>query len=267
MFNKIMKNIQSNSSFFNSVLIGICVFCVLLALIMFNNMKSAGRAIKDKNVALIRERAELKIQFDSLNEAFEKNKVTTSSLESEKKSIAEEFARLEKEYAESKTRKTKTLDALKHENKYMRRKIDLFRKLSTTELIKQITSRETNDSIKRILTDTLVKIEMTKDGKLIELEPIVLPAGDNQPYANNGISKKQGEIISLNKKNSLIVINMGRAQGVTDGQRCRIIDNRGEIASGMIIRTRYEISAAFIDTFSKSYTIENVKEDAKVILD
>ena len=267
-----MKNTHIDSPFLTSILIAICVFCILLAFGMFNHMKNSERTLKDKNATLIRERAELKIQFDSLSETFEKNRVSITSIENEKKSIAKEFERLEKEYGELKTRNANTLRILKRENKAIRRKIDAFKKESTAELIKQIASRETDDGIKRILSDTLAKIGAAKDGKYVALDPIIVPVETDTPQDISSDIKlspdaKQGKVVSVNKKNSLIVINLGRIQGLTEGKRCRVIGNRGEVASGTVIRTRYEISAAFMDTFSSKCTIDDIKEDAKVVID
>ncbi len=248
------------------VVCAVCVFCALAAIIMFSHIKGSERAFGDKNAALVRERTELKIQFDSLSEDFDKNKFYTDNLEKEKKSIEDAFARVEKEYNELKGQNAKKLYLLKHENMVIRKKIEAFQKISAVELIKQIVSRESDRNIKNILSDTLAKMEAAKNGRYIPLDPIVLaaPTADKPetPYGS-----KQGKIVSVDKKNCLIVVNMGRAQEVEDGRRCRIVDDHGEIAAGTIIRARHKISAAFIDTFSPRRTIEDVKEDARVVID
>lgn len=242
------------------------MFCALLALIMFRQMKSSERTFSNKNASLTRERAELKVQFDSLSEVLDKSRVTITSLERERRSIEEEFARLQKENGELKNQSTKTLYMLKRENKAMRKRIDVFRKCSTAELIKQLASRESDSGIKNILSDTLVKIEAAKDGKYVQLDPIVVgaAAGDGARGASN---TKQNKVISVNKKNNLVVINAGRSQGLAEGKRCHIVGDHGEIAAGMIIRTRYEISAIFVDTFSDKYTINDIKEGDGVAVD
>ena len=263
-----MDNVRTNIPLPTKALAVICIFCVLLTFGMLSHFKNSEKAFKNKNAALIREKAELKIQFDSLSAALDNNKITVESLEKERESIASEFARIEKEYKKLKESNARVLQLLKHENKSMRKKIEAFIKGSTDELIKQIALRESDNSVKNILADTLAKIEAAKSGKYVPLDPIIVAA--EAPISNNPIvpnNSKGGRVISVDRKNCLIVINMGRSEGVRDGKRCRVISDRGEVAGGTIISTRYTISAAFLDTFAPKRTIEDVSKDEEVVID
>lgn len=259
-----MKNTSGNFSFVTAILIAICVFSIILAFSAFDQAKRAEGSFKKEKAALLQEGEELKNRLKLLSKAIQKDREIIASLESERRAFENELADIERTSAGEKEKNDRTIALLKRENVKMRGEMGALKKASATDLIKEMVSREPDENIKRVLSDTLVKITMVKEGKVVQLEPIVV-AGENE-RALNPQNRREGKILSLDKRSNLVVIDLGMAQGLKEGQRCRIFGTAGEIASAMIIKTRYEISAAFVDTFLSKYTIEDIGEGAKVLI-
>ena len=129
-------------------------------------------------------------------------------------------------------------------------------KAPLSEWLKTAMEGETNQKIKNVLSDTMSKINMIRTGRAVTLEPIEVSS-----------SNKTGTIISVDRRNDLIVINIGSKNGVMEGDRCKIYSKDGkEIASCEIISARYTIAAGFVDNMNYGTNIKNIKEGLSVAL-
>lgn len=231
-----------------ALLIIVCILSVLLSLFLFRKMKTSERMHAREKTALVKKNTQLETQIVSMNQELTKKTDAITAIELEKNAIQDELARLNKDSRELIASLKKEMADLKDAplNKYIERAIE----------------RETDDSVKRVLADTITKITMVKEGRAVSLEPIMVTG---LPGEGPGVfGQRQGNIISVDKRNNLIVINLGRIQGIQEGQRCIISDGQEDIGSGSIIRTRYKISAVFIDTLQHRHTIQDVKEGLRV---
>ncbi|MDD5174101.1 MAG: hypothetical protein PHV48_04680, partial [Candidatus Omnitrophica bacterium] len=125
-----------------------------------------------------------------------------------------------------------------------------------------------NENIRMVLDDSLRKIELIKEGKAVNLEPIVVKDDNALQSAllDQENAQKKGEVLSLDKKSSLVVINLGRKEGVKEGDRLRIFKDADQIAGGEVISVRYRISAAVIDDIRYKSTIDDIKEGYEATL-
>ena len=237
-----MENARNNKPILTVSLLIICVLSAILSLGLIHHLKISESKFKKEKAVLVREKMEIKDELDFLKSDLKMKGDTITSLEAEKKEISQEIARLTNLAEELREANSEEVKSLK--NKIVELQKDL-------ETIK-------NSPAARILS-------WERQGSDVQLEPIVVTgnaAAGTGPYGQSA-----GKVLSVNPKKSLIIIDIGRLNGARDGRRCRIFDAQGEVATATIIRTRYEISAAFIDTISPRRTIRDIKEDNKVLME
>jgi cell division protein FtsB len=260
-----MESGRSDKTLFSASLIALCVFSVIISLSLFGYLKNTEQRFKKEKAALVREKMDLRDQLDSLKADLKMKSDAISSLDSEKKNMLEELARIEKLAEELKGKDNEELESMRKRNQEFQKELNILRGSSAAQLINDAASRETDENVKRILSDAAIKIEMIREGKAVQLEPLVITEGGSQAAGLRG--RKDGKIFAVNAKKNLIVVDIGRSNGAREGQRCRIIGEQGEIATATIIRTRYEISAAFVDKLNPKHTILDVKEGDKVFIE
>lgn len=260
-----MTDSSSNRSFLTATLIAVCAFSVILAISLYGYLKSAEQKFKKDKAVLVREKMELKDELDELKDDLKEKADAVTSLQTERKAIKEELIRLEKLNEELSSARNDEVEGLKKEIARLRRDTEQYRDVAPLDLIRGMIGREKDENIRQILSDAMTRIGMVKEGRQVTLEPIVVTGAAAGSASSPG--KKEAKILTLDKKNSLIVINLGQGQGVKEGQRVTISDNGSEIAFATIIRTRYEISAAFVDSFSGRHTIQDVTEKAKIVVE
>jgi hypothetical protein len=73
-------------------------------------------------------------------------------------------------------------------------------------------------------------------------------------------ARKTGKVLSVDAKDNLLVIDLGRQDDVKQGNRCIILKDEKEMASGEVISVRYNVSAVFVDDLKFNNKISNIKE-------
>jgi len=235
-----MDNARSGKLIYSTSLIVICVLSAILSLSLIRHVKISENRFKKEKAVLVREKMELKDELDFLKADLKMKGDTIGSLEAEKKDITQELARLKK-----------LAEELKADNE----ELESLRKKSY-ELEKELEALK-NSPLTRLSGEA-------RQGSGVQLEPILVTG--NAAPGTEGYGKIEGKVFSVNPKKSLIVIDIGRANGAKEGQQLKIFDEQGEIATATIIRTRYELSAAFVDRLSPRHTIRDVKEGNKVLM-
>lgn len=256
-----MKNSQNGKLILTTSLIVICVISIILSLSLAQRVKNSEAKFKKDRAILVREKMELKDELDALKDDLKSKADDIASLENERRIIKEQIAGLEKASADLKGASLQEVESLRQQIQSLRKDAEVFKDASSIQVLQDAAARETDATIKRILADALTKLTMVKDGKAVTLEPIVITGGADSAAV------KQGKIVSFDKKNALIVVNLGSANGVRDGQRLKILGEQGEIAIATVIRTRYEISAAFIESFRSKHTIQDLREDLAITIE
>ena len=247
------------------------VFCVVLIAtligIFITVLKKAELAFNERKAILVKENLDLKQRFDSLQAEVSEKLATLESLQKEKELFEEKLSLVKKETSRIIESYVAQLDDLKKKNTSYRKKIALLgksaRNINSVQHIKEALTKEDNKDIKRVLEDTLNKIELIKSGKNVSLEPIVVTPVTS--VSNEKIqSVKNGLVLSLDRVNNLIVVNMGRKDDLREGDLCRILLNGQAIAQSEIVSTRYNLSAAYVNQLQPKYTIDDIKEGLEV---
>jgi len=261
-----MTNIRTTKTIIGAVLISITVFGIFLCVSMYQQIKVAEAKFNKEKATLIKEGMDLQDKIDTLAKELKEKASAVSAVESEKQAILEKTKTLEDEKKKMAERYMRDIETLKKENDLLNRKVEGFANISLTQLLKEAAAKEGNGTIKKLIEGLLTKIELVKAGKLVNLEPIVVtgeaPATQQKELEDTASipQGKTGKILSLDKNNNLIVIDIGRGNGVKEGQRCVILKDNKEIASGEVISTRYKISAVFVGEIKYGYTINDIKE-------
>ena len=258
-----------------AILISLCIFSIFFSLSLFRHFKTAETKFNNEKASLIKENISLQDQLESIKKDIKVKTDAVTVLESEKKSLLdqiksteEDSKKLDKRYAELYGGR---IGALKKENSSLRNRMLNIGKAPLADFIKNYMGKEENENIKKVLAEALRKVELIQTGKVVNLEPIVVAENNAQattePASSLGnVAGKAGKIISIDRDNNLIVVDLGRADDVKAGQRCMVMHGDKEIGSGEIISTRYKMSAAFINDIKYKYTFSDIKESDKVLI-
>lgn len=257
-----MVNTNTTRTIVGAVLVSISIFSLFLCASLYQQMKATESKFNKEKATLIKEGMDLQDKIDALAKEVKEKTSAVSVVESEKKSILEKAKALEDEKRVMAERYMRDIEALKKENDLLNRKVESSANISLTQFLKEASAKEENETIKKLIEILLSKIELVKAGKSVNLEPIVVigEAAAAQQKEAEGAQGKTGKILSVDKNNNLIVIDIGRASGVKEAQRCIILKDDKEIASGEVISTRYKISAVFVGEIKYGYTINDIKE-------
>lgn len=264
-----MANKNATKTIVGAFLISACVFSLFLAVSSYRQVKTAEDKFNKEKAALIKEGMDLQDRIDSLTKELKEKTAALVVVETGRKVTAEKIMMLEDENKNITKRYLKKIEELKSEKDLLAESVESAKKTPLTQVLKDALFGEENEKIKKLLNDTLYKIEMIKAGKAVDLEPIVVTGGisaqakEMQPV--EGIAeKKTGRILSVDSKNNLIVIDLGYRDNIKENERCAVLIDEKEIASANIISVRHRISAAFIDEVKYGYVINDVKEGSKV---
>lgn len=266
---------ENRSRLFTIVLGLLCAISIISALFMFGQVRKVETEYVDKEAEFIRENMDMSDRLDKLKNTIgektaEIRKIEEKSEKLEKRivSIAEEKDKLEKLYENQ-------IYVLEGEKKELQNKVTALNKVSLIELIRKAKDAEENESVRKLMGRTLQSIESIRSGKIVDLEPIVISESTALPD-NKKIAMVEeiavpapppsslGEVLSVDKKNNLIVVNFGTQNRISEGQRLLILNDGEEIASAEIISARYKISAAFIDDIRYKHTIGEIKSGFSV---
>lgn len=258
------KNILSSA-----ILTIITIFFVTLSIFLFQNLRKLELGFNEKKALLVKENLDLKDRVESLQEMVNQKTESINSFEKEKLFFDEKLNQIKKDSKELIKSYSDKLKALVRQKSVLKGQINSIKKAPPARLIQEALGKEENISIKKLLENTLNKIELIKSGKTVELEPIIVRKEKSQlqPPPPQEVAEKeerQGAILSLDRENNFMVINLGRRDGIKEGDRCEILKDGEKMAEGEIMSIRYRISAVFIDYFHNQYTINDIKEGFKV---
>lgn len=222
---------------------------ILLGLASFVYIKKLKKDFRTVTTALLRDNQGLKSRVELLQGTVKDKTDAIETLEKEKKAGEEEIGALKEENAKM----GEEVDALTKKKEALRKRIYMLEKAPLAERIKAAMRSETDKRIVNILNDTLDKIELVKSGKSVTLEPIEVSAAE-----------KRGIILSVDRRNDLVVVNIGTKNGLMEGDRVKLYSRDGkEMASSEVISARYAISACFVDDFNYGFSIRNIKEGCR----
>ncbi|MCQ9207515.1 MAG: hypothetical protein NG740_06530 [Omnitrophica bacterium] len=110
------------------------------------------------------------------------------------------------------------------------------------------------------LTSRVVELE-----KRLDSRNAVSRRSDTQA-AGRSKTKKNGEILLIDKNCNLVIIDLGRREGVKENDRLKILKDGEEIAEATIIGVRYRASAAFVDEIEHRHNIRSIQKGDEVLI-
>ncbi|MFA5256211.1 MAG: hypothetical protein WC419_05925 [Candidatus Omnitrophota bacterium] len=250
------------------VLLTVSVVSIVVAVSFFQALKKAELEFNQKKAVLVKDNLDLKDRLNSIQDLVTQKTEAVVEMEDQKRTLEQELSILKQEHEALIASSSKEIDLLKKRSLTLRKRISALENSSIVQALKDALDKENNENIRMVLDDSLRKIELIKEGKAVNLEPIVVK-DDNAPQSalsDQENAQKKGEVLSLDKKSSLVVINLGRKEGVKEGDRLRIFKDADQIAGGEVISVRYRISAAVIDDIRYKSTIDDIKEGYEATL-
>lgn len=94
----------------------------------------------------------------------------------------------------------------------------------------------------------------TKDSRVVQLQPIVVKASEEEP--GKKAKSAAGQVLAINEENNFVIVDMGEDQGIKVGQTFSVFRNTQKIATLEVIQTRKDISAADIKNVSPGSKIK-----------
>lgn len=268
---------QDKQRLIGVALIAACVFCIVLAFSSFRNLKKMELEFNEKKATLVKENLELKDRIDSIQQIVSQKTESTGILEKEKKDLEDQLKTLKEENDKVMASTKEEVDTLRKKNAVLKKRIATLENSPIVQRLKEAMQVEDNENVRNVLQDAMNKIDMIKAGKTVSLEPIVVTkqSQETSPFAQASqaatpslqAATKTGVVLSVDKKNNLIAINLGSKDDVKDNDRCTIFKADKPIAHAQIINVRYRIAAAFIDDIEYKYTINDIQENYKVMIE
>lgn len=261
----------------------VCVFFLIISVSSFRTMKKSELQFNEKKAVLVKENLDLKDRINALQEIVVQKTEAAGSLEKEKTEISEKLKILKEENDHLLKSYTEKSADLRKKNTVLKKRIASLEASPVVQRLKEAIENETNVSVKKVLEDAVQKVELIKAGKNVTLEPIVVtetqafpaapsdetvaaPAGVSETVASALPRGREGMILSVDKKNALIVINLGSKDGIKEGFQCIVVKDNAISAQAEIISVRYRISAAFMNEFKYGSGMDDIKEGMKVVI-
>ena len=263
---------ENKNTIFVAMSISICIFCIFFTVFLFRRVKSVEFEFNKKEASLIKETMDMRDFIEGLEETVRKKTKEISAVKAEKEKIFEKIKSIEKETEKIQKLYTEQTEKLKKEGEALQAEIKTLKEISLADVIRKTLDAEKDANIKKVLERTLHNIELIRSGNFVDLEPIVVSEKIEEGSVETSaepvslLRKNVGEILSIDRDNNLVVINLGAEDKVEEGQQVSILKDGEEIASGEIIGTRYKISAALIDNVQYRYTLSDIKRGSKVLL-
>lgn len=278
---------RNRNILFNIVLVIACGFLAALAFSSFGRLKKMEFDFNEKKATLVKENLDLKDRLESLETIVKQKTSEVAGLDEKRKSLERELntlkaenEKLNNDYAQLNQRYENLMierkviaeqsEALKRKYIALSRKVEALEKNPLIQKIQESIDKEQNAEIKKVLEAALQNIELIQAGKSVDLSPITVVGKDKeQPFVTLQPGQQAaiaGEVLSVDKKNNLVVINLGRKDKIKEGDECIIFKNDKELARGEIISVRYKISAVFIDEVEYKRLITDIEEGDKILI-
>jgi len=231
----------------NFLMVALVILCILS---IFFAISSSGRLRKvevdfnEKKATLVKENLDLKDRLDSFQETVAKSALLEkekSAIEADLKLLKEENEKIKDAYSKLELNNS----ALVSSKEDLLRQIEELEK-KNIDLAKKLTQRESKVAATQI-----------KEERAVALAPIVVKGAQQE---------RIGKVLLVDVKNSLLVINLGSKDETKKGDRCMILKDEKEIASGTIINVRYRESAVFIEDLQYGNKIGDIKEGFAVLV-
>lgn len=250
-----MDRTRSGNALFIPLLIVVCIFAAIFSFSLFTQIKSAEDALKQEKEVLSKEKAALAVDVDSLKADVKAKADTIAALQAENKTISD---------SESLARSS--MESLKKDNNKYKDEVETFNSYTPSQLIILISSREKNENARNLLEDTAKKLDMIREGKTVSLEPITVTKNQTKPRPAL-YGQKQGKVVSVDIRDGTVVIDMGKLDGIKEGQYCTIYDGQSLICAASVAWTRFTISGIITNDFQPGHSIKDVKEGLSVVLE
>ena len=263
---------REKTRFLMALLIAVSLFLIALVASLYGSLKKTEAQFNERKAVLIKENLDLKDSAKAVEELLNQKKESLVILEKERKNIDDKIAGFNEEKDALKKEYEEELLALKTENASLKAKMTSLRKKTLAESIDEAIEEEDNENLKKFLAKVKYNIEVIKKGGNIELEPIIVtdigegagtgPALETAPSKkiSTQTAAREGKVMSVDSKYSLVVFDLGRKDGVKQGGQCSILKDGKEIASAEIISTRYNVSAGFVYETAYGYAIDDIRE-------
>jgi hypothetical protein len=244
-----------------NIAMNLLVIILVLALIFtagasYLIMKKIRRDYWTMRTTLSKDNQELKSRVGALQETLNQKEEVFNNAETYKKNYEEQIAFLKEENDKLRSGVDQKIDELTKKKSLLKKRIHKMETAPIDKWIKSMMAGQSDQKIKNILKDALDKVELVQSGKAVTLEPIEVSAAN-----------KKGTILSIDRKNDLIVISVGSKDGLMEGDRFNIFSRDGkEIASAEVISARYAIAAAFVDSMNYGVNINSIKEGFSVAM-
>lgn len=261
--------------------LSIVIFCLALIFSLLHQLKVKEFEFNERKAVLIKENLSLKESFASLEKTISQNEGAMAALEKEKESIEKNLTSFKEENEKLKIEFAEHVEILEMENTSLNQRIKELEEKPLEMHLREALYKEENKDARGFLERMLYNLELIKSGKSIELEPIVVegkpetapPVPEEKPQELPDMisekiipSGKEAEVLSVDKKYNLLVVNLGRKDNIQKGEQCIILKDDKKIATARVISTRHKVSAAFVDEIKSGYSIDDIKEGDKAII-
>ena len=267
-----MKN---RNLIFELIFIAVLIVCAILTMSAYRHFKGKAFEFDKKRAVLINKNLVLKDNVGLLEEMVstketmitslrssvtrlerirEENQRTIDSLSTDLNSLKEQYEKLSKEN----TFFSKQLDLLKR-HPLVRTILAAFQSNNPQEAENILDSSLENldpnaTNLSEVFSGT-VDMTSSQGGKTDQIA-----FSDMTPLA----ARITGSLASVDKKHSLIVIDLGKRDQIKERDFLIILKNGVELGTAEVISVRYRVSAALITRVSPGYTIDDINENCTV---
>jgi len=256
-------------SLFSIVLILVSILCIGVSWSMYNQLKRKELEFGKEKALMIKEKLDIEDSLIVLQQTIKQNNTVISSLEKENIFLTSNVKQLEEETEKTVSVFTEQLEKLQQENTILAKESEALKKNPIIQRILTTLQGDKTQLVQQALENLLQNLEAIKAGRLVNLAPIDIietsaaTALQTSPSIPPG---KRGEILSVDEKYTLIIINLGRRNQITTGDRCLIVKSGQEIATSEIISVRYRVAAAVIDGLNTGFSLNDVQKGCSVVV-
>jgi hypothetical protein len=247
----------------------LAILCVVLALATISLFRYTGRItsdFKNKETGFIAKTKEYKSQLESLQSTIDDKIAALASAENRTKDMEREIASLKEESEKIRGEFDGERRKFEKRSLEMKKKLDSFEEGAIENIIRQALANEKNESIKKVLTDSLARVELIRSSGAVDLEPIVVT---KKGTAAQGIGEdgapRNITVVALDKKNRLIAINAGRNDKIKEGDRLIVMRDGKELVSAQVVAVRYRVATAFVDQNRHNFSMKDIREGDEIV--
>lgn len=242
-------------------IVALAILCGVLALItiaLFRYTGSITADFKKKETGFTAKTIEYKSQLELLQATIDQKIAALATADTKTKEIERQIALLREESDKVRSEFDEDRRNFQKRSLEMKERLDKYDGASIESLIRQALEKERNDGVKRLLMDSVARVEMMREGKAVDLEPIIV--------TKDGASERTSiAVVALDRKNKLIAINAGRKDGLKEGDRLTVMRDGKELVSTQIVAVRYRVATAFVDQNRHNFSIKDIREGDEIV--